>query len=247
MAQLSAQGPIGASGPTSQVWTTPYPHGLGERARDKAGNEYMFVQCLTAVAGSGLLVSITSDGLVAPLLNTSLLVCRVGVAQTTMAVGDGGWVQIYGTAFVQGNNSFNNAASTELTSIGAGVSTSEADANGLQPVPQFAVTSPTGTLSLVPLGGADEEVRSSLVSLSSNVQPFGNINIINGMYLLTATAVSNLPNAFIIAQYPTVTSPVSAVSNTTGPVTLTTLATSHIGGEWVVFLNYPYLSGIRTS
>jgi hypothetical protein len=40
---------------------------------------------------------------------------------------------------------------------------------------------------------------------------------------------------------------VSAVSATSGAVTLTTAATSHIGGEYVVFLNYPYLAGVRTS
>ena len=71
--------------------------------------------------------------------------------------------------------------------------------------------------------------------------------------LLTAAQVSALPDRIITDHWPTVTSPVSAVSNTTGPVTLTTLVSGttavagHIGGEWIVYLNYTILSGNPTS
>ena len=253
MAQLAAQGPIGASGPTSQVWTTPYPHKPGERARDKSGNEYLFVQCFVAVAGSGILVSISSDNLAVPLLITSLLSGRVGVAQTTMAVGDGGWVQVYGTAFVQGGVTQGPGClnSTDLATVvnqsGTITSVTDGDNFGLLCHPQFTVTSPTGTLGLAWAANADAVVGAvSQVSISSDAV-LGCFNPINGMYLLTPAAVSNLSDAFIIAQYPLVTSAVSAVSNTSGNVSHAVAGTSHIGADYIVFLNYPYLQGLRTS
>ena len=67
------------------------------------------------------------------------------------------------------------------------------------------------------------------------------------MYWLKPADVSALPDSYFTARFNNVTSPVSAVSNTTGPVTLTTRATSHLGGEYYVWLNYPYLMGNRTS
>ena len=254
MAFMIGPGPIGQAGGTSQVFTTPWPHSLGERARDKRGNEYMFVACRTAVAGDGILVSITADGYAAPLLHTSLLNARVGVAQKQMAVDEAGWVQIYGVCFVQGNNMAANAvgvgSSTDATSIGVLTSTSEADAFGLQPIPQLVATSPTGTLNFAVQALAAEETDSSLVSAASNTQ-LGALNLILGMQLLSAAQVSNLPNSYFTERWPTVTSPVSAVSDTSGPVTLTTYVSGttggHIGGEWVVFLNYPMLSGGKTS
>ena len=244
------QGPsMGFAGPTSETWTTPYPHAVGTKARDKDGNEYLFCSAVTAVAGNGILVSITADHQIAPLLGTSLLAARVGIAMQTLAVGAAGWVQIYGVAFVQGNAASANlaGATTNATSLSvANTSVTDGDAFGLFPRPQFVVTSPTGTIAFQvgtedALGGSD-----SLVSLSSNV--FGAmVNYIYGMYLMTAAQVSALPDRLITERWPNVTSPVSAVSDTSGPVTLTTLATSHIGGEYVVYLNYPYVSGVRTS
>ncbi len=249
---MIGQGPAGSGGPTSAVFTTPYPHSLGERSRDKRGNEYMFVQCVTAVAGDGILVSITPDCMAAPLLHTSTLNARVGVAQHQLAVGEAGWVQIYGIAFVQGNNMAANAvgvgASTDATSIGVLTSTSEADAFGLACIPQLVVTSPTGTLNLAARALGAVESDSSLVSAVSNPQ-LGALNEILGMSLLSAADVSALPNQYITDRYG-ITS-VSPVSNTTGPVTLTTYVSGttggHIGGEWVVFLNYPMLAGRQTS
>ena len=235
---------MGFAGPTSEVWTTPFPHALGTKARDKDGNEFLFCQAVTAVAGSGILVSITADHQIAPLLNTSLLAARVGIAMQTIAAASGGWVQVYGIAFVQGGAMA--AGSTELTSLnGSGVSVSEGDAFTLYPRPQLVVTSPTGTLGLHE-GVSDDTNTSEVASLSSNA-PFGNINIIHGMYLLSQAQVSALPDRLITEHWPNVTSPVSAVSATSGAVTLTTAATSHIGGEFVVYLNYPYLAGVRTS
>lgn len=254
MAHLHGQGPIGAAGQTSIVFTTPYPHTIGARMRDKDGNEYLFVQCATAVAGAGILVSITADHKAAPLLHTSGLQARVGVAQHQMAAAEAGWVQIYGVAFVQGNNMAANAvgvgSSTDATSIGVLTSTSEQDALGLACIPQLVVTSPTGTLNLAGRWAAAAESDSSLVSAASNTN-LGALNVIEGMYLLSAAQVSALPDALITAHWPNVTSPVSAVSDTSGPVTLTTYVSGttggHIGGEWVVYLNYPAVNGNLTS
>lgn len=254
MAQLIGPGPIGQAGPTSQVFTTPFPHRLGETARDYRGNEYLFVQCVTAIQGEGTLVSITADNQAAPLLHTSLLNARVGVAQKQMLTTEAGWVQIYGIAFVQGNNVGNTAvgtgASTDATSIGVLSSTSEIDAFGITCVPQLAVTSPSGTLNFAPKWDAATGTQSSLSSDASNL-PTAALNVILGMHLLTGAQVSALPDAYITERWPSVTSPVSAVSNTSGPVTLTTYVSGttggHIGGEWVVFLNYPMLQGNITS
>ena len=247
---------VAAAGPTSQVWSTsPFPHTVGAMANDQDGNQYLYVSAVTAVSGPGILVSITPDHQVAPLLHTTRLNARVGVAMARMDTNVAGWVQVYGVAFVQGNNMAANAvgvgASTDATSIGVLTSTSEADANGLLCIPQLVVTSPTGTLNLVERAGA-ANTQSSLVSDVSNTQ-FGALNVIQGMYLLTAAQVSALPDRIITDHWPTVTSPVSAVSNTSGPVTLTTLVSGttavagHIGGEWIVYLNYPILSGNPTS
>ena len=256
MAYLAAQGPIGAAGPTSATWTTPFPHALGDRARDKRGNEYLFVQCDTAVAGEGILVNISTNNHVVPLLHTGGILARVGVAQHQLLVDEGGWVQIYGTAFVQGNNSQCTSAvgqapnSTDLTSVNTITSVSDLDTtNGLLPCPQLNVTSPTGTLGFVfGIGTAAED--TSLTSLVSNTA-YGMYNLIQGMYILTAADVSNMPNAYITERWPNVTSPVSAVSNTTGVVTLTSYVSGstggHIGGEFVVFLNYPVTTGRFTS
>lgn len=246
---------ITAAGATSDVFSTsPFPQQLGTQQRDNDGNIYLFCSCVTAVAGAGILVSITADHQVAPLLHTSGLVARVGVAQKQLAVGEAGWVQVYGIAFVQGNNMAANAvgvgASTDATSIGVLTSTSEADALGLVCIPQLVVTSPTGTLNFAARWSAALESDSSLVSAASNTNT-GALNVIQGMYLLSAAQVSALPDRLITAHWPNVTSPVSAVSDTSGPVTLTTYVSGttggHIGGEWVVFLNYPAVTGNLTS
>jgi hypothetical protein len=199
------------------------------------------------------LVSIDANHQAAPLLATSLLATRVGVARSTEASAgvSAGWVQIYGVAFVWAKGFA--AESTDATSISDGSSVSEQEDFGLSPTPQLAATSPSGSIGWV--AGASDDLDangSSLVSESSNIFGYHN-QVIQGMFFLSAAQVSDLPDRIITARYPTVTSPVSAVSNTTGPVTLTTMvshssgAAPHLGGEMVVFLNYPYLPAVRTS
>lgn len=255
MAQLTGHPGAGPAGPTSQLWTTPWPHALGEKARDKDGNEYVFCAAITTNLGDGALVSIDANNQAAPLLNSSLNPTRVGVWRggTGSAGVDAGWVQIYGVSFVwyKGAAASTDNISQASLAANAGVSVSESDAFGLFPTPQVVVTSPSGTLGLL-AGVSDELAESSLVSLSSN--GFGAmVNIIKGMFVLTAAQVSNLPDRLFTARFTNTTSPVSAVSNTSGPVTLTSYvshasgAAIHPGGELAVFLNYPYLEGIRTS
>ena len=95
MALLTGPSITAAAGPTSQVWSTsPFPHTLGAMARDNDGNQYLYTSAVTAVSGPGILVSITADHRVAPLLHTSLLVARVGVAMARMDTNVAGWVQV---------------------------------------------------------------------------------------------------------------------------------------------------------
>lgn len=96
MAQLSAQGPIGAPHATSEV-TTDAQLALGTRMRDVAGNEYVYVsfgEVIRAgqwvhlrnatVAGGAVRVASTTAG-------------PVGIVTADASSNDNGWVQVYGT------------------------------------------------------------------------------------------------------------------------------------------------------
>lgn len=238
--------PLANAGPSSQTWTTPFPHKPGDKARDKDGNEYVFCSFLLAVAGSGVVVSITPTFEAAPLLGTSLLTGRVGVAGTTVAAAEGGWVQVYGLAAVMGGGD-NSSTDASVAAANGGTSVSEADAGSVWFDPQKQVTSPSGTLSLYSVDSSDTNPWTSEVATLTSNTWHGQRNTIWGMYWLKPADVSALPDSYFTARFNNVTSPVSAVSNTTGPVTLTTRATSHLGGEYYVWLNYPYLMGNRTS
>ncbi len=104
MSQLIGPGGMGQAGPTSNVWTTPFPHRPGERARDLDGNEYLFVD-FTATVYFGMLVSIDSLNRATGLLGTLTEGSRVGVVVGGLAStvsnfhptsDHGGWVQVYG-------------------------------------------------------------------------------------------------------------------------------------------------------
>lgn len=211
MSQLVGPGAIGLAGNTSDIWTTPFPHRPGDKARDKAGNEYVFVSFITTNVSGGLLVSINDRYEAAPLLGTTLKASRVGVAMTGATFStNGGWVQIYGTHL--GVQTF--GASDGLASDGT---------VGYFCIPQTSVGTPSGTLSLII---ADSSV---------------NQNLIYGMWLSDLASVSAFvaePGGFAV---PT--------SGTSGPstdlVTGTTNGTSmHSGQTYVVFLNYPFVTGI---
>ena len=89
------------SGGTSQVYTTPYPLKPGTRARDVAGNEYVFCDFTAAGAGGGnpygILVYILDDFTAIPFASTAGRTGAVGVVCGSRPTTDnGGWVQIYG-------------------------------------------------------------------------------------------------------------------------------------------------------
>jgi hypothetical protein len=135
MPQLVGPGAIAAAGPTSQVYTTPFPHKPGDKARDTDGNEYLFVHFDAAVF-PGVLVGISNIYRAHPLLGTALLPERVGVAMTDATSVNGGWVQVYG---------LHNAVQTGEASDGT--ASDQTVAYGL--IPQTSVGTPSGTLSLI--------------------------------------------------------------------------------------------------
>lgn len=202
---------IGAAGPTSQTWTTPWPHKLGDKARDKDGNEYVFCQCITTNVSGGILCSINDVYQAAPLLGTALLPSRVGVAMTGMtATTDAGWFQIYGLC-----------AGVQTAGASDGLVSDQTVEYVL--TPQGSVGTPSGTLTLFAAATTDAQ------------------NQIYGMWLSAMGTVSNLTtNKDFVIQG-------SAVSGPSTDVTATTNGTSmHIGQTYVCFLNYPYVTGVKS-
>ena len=98
MAELIGQGPIALPGGTSVVFTTPYPLKPGARARDLAGNEYLFVDFVGSVSAAQP-VSIKSDFTASPL--TVAERGPVGIALQIGTSDNAGWVQIYGRCYMQ--------------------------------------------------------------------------------------------------------------------------------------------------
>src|SRR3990167_5967596 len=157
MAELVGPGAIAAAGATSVIFSTPFPHRPGDKARDTEGNEYVFVD-FTAPVYYGCLVQITSIYLAAPLLGTANIPYRVGVvcSGTPSSVAgnhptsdNAGWVQIYGV---------HPAVQTE-TATDAGVS---ATAAAFWCIPQTSVGTPSGTLSVQAHGVAVSEDNTSI-------------------------------------------------------------------------------------
>lgn len=112
MSELSAQGPVGLPGGTSVVFTTPFPITKGARAKDSAGNEYVFCD-FTSTVNPGQPVQINSDFTAGILAVTGRGLFGVACARGTS--DNAGWVQIFGRCVMQ--------------IIASGVSPSD-DANG---------------------------------------------------------------------------------------------------------------------
>lgn len=139
MPLLTGTGSAFPSSGTSDVYTAvgaSFPLKPGTRARDTAGNEYVFCD-FTDTVYYGILVQITDTWLAAPLLGTASQPYPIGVVMASSATSDnGGWVQIYGLhTAVQ-----TNAVSDTVTTAGVG-------SYGL--TCQTSVTTPSGTLSFV--------------------------------------------------------------------------------------------------
>jgi hypothetical protein len=234
MARLVGPGIIGPPGPTSDIYTTPFPVRPGDKARDKDGNEYVFCAFVTSNVSGGVLVSIDSSYNAAPLLGTARLGSRVGIAMTgATATTNGGWVQIYGLHLAV-------QVSGATDSDGGSANLSSDQSVNYWLIPQTSVTTPSGTLAMVLTGTGTSIAESSTEA-----------NLIWGMWLVPAAEVSAIEDAKWIDMYPLVTSPVSAVSATSGAVTLisgTTNGTSmHTGTTRPIYLNYPYVNGLAQS
>jgi hypothetical protein len=224
MSTLSGQGAIGFAGNTSDFYTTPFPHKPGDKGRDKDGNEYVFVD-YTATVYFGCVVQITADYQAAPLLGTSLDPYRVGIACGGTATSDsgmtsnhGGWVQVYGMFYA-----------AQTGSASGGLSSDQSVAYHV--IPQASVGTPSGTFSLIAQGAGTSIAQSSI-----------DANRIWGMWVVPGAQVSNLANA------PSATVFGVSVSDTSGPSSVafgvSTATSAFIGSTHVVFLNYPYVTGV---
>ena len=221
MPELVGQGPPLAAGGTSVIFSAPFPHKPGEKARDKDGNEYVFVDFLNTVY-YGALVQINSLYQAAPLLGTANIPFRVGVvcsgnpSSADHPTSDqAGWVQVYGV---------HPAVQTGVATDG-GVSATAGGAYFC--IPQTSVGTPSGTLSLV--------VQATAVSII-NTSTSG--NVIYGMWVVDFAEVTDLTTwpGSSGASGPTSR---DILNDTSGANT-----SAFIGQTYAVFLNYPYVIGI---
>jgi hypothetical protein len=225
MAQLVGPGAILEAGATSVIFSTPFPHKPGDKARDADGNEYLFVD-FTATTYYGCLVQIDSKHQASPLLGTTLRPYRVGVVCGGVPTTDagahptsdnGGWVQIYGVF----SACQTGAASGGLSSDGT---------VAYWCIPQTSVGTPSGVLTLVAQGAGTSIAQASTDG-----------NIINNMWIVHAAEVTDL------ADYP-------GASGASGPATNDVLkstsganTSAYIGQTYAVFLNYPFVTGITVA
>ena len=226
MAELVGPGAALLGGATSVIFSTPFPHKPGEKARDNAGNEYVFVD-FTGNVYYGCLVQIDSLYTASALLGTAARAYRVGVVVSgtpSTVAGDhptsdnGGWVQIYGV----------HPAVQTNTATDGGVS---ATAGGsYYCIPQTAVGTPSGVLSVVVQGVAQATSNST-----------DDPNKIVGMWVVDFAEVSDLPN-WVGSSGASGPSSMDVLNATSGANT-----SAFIGQTYACFLNYPYVTGIRES
>lgn len=222
MPELTGPGQSLAAGSTSTIFSTPFPHKPGDKARDTDGNEYVFVD-FTANVYYGCLVQITSTYLASPLLGTSLRAFRVGVVcsgNPSTAAGNhptsdnGGWVQVYGI----------HPAVQTGTASGGGVSDSTV---AYWCIPQTSVGTPSGTLSVIAQGAGTSIAQSSADG-----------NMIYGMWLVNMDEVTDLTT------YIGASGASGPVTNDVNNATSGAATSAFIGQTYAVFLNYPYVTGI---
>ena len=247
MARLVGPGLIGAAGPTSATFTTPFPHRPGDKARDRDGNEYVFVY-FSAIVYPGTLVLINSEYVATPLLGTARIAGRVGVVMagdyTTNnhpLSASGGWVQIYG---------LNQAVQTGATSTALVSDNTVAYVC----VPQTSVGTPTGTFTVI----TGIAATSAVPSTTDPAQ-------IYGMWLVDVTEMSNLGTlaGYVsnfatsgvsgVASDPIDPSMVGFIAGGTSAGTVSDAAglntsfdntSAFIGNTYAVYLNYPYVTGV---
>jgi hypothetical protein len=220
MSNLVGPGAIGFAGNTSDYYTTPYPHKPGDKGRDKDGNEYVFVD-FTGTVYYGVCVQITADYKASPLLGTARDPYRVGVvcggtatSNSGLTSDHGGWVQIYGTFWGAQTGSASGGLASDNTVA-------------YHVVPQASVGTPSGAFSLIAQGAGTSIAQSSIDGAR-----------IWGMWVVPGAQVSNLDMPTGAAW----SSDTSGPSSTLFGVSAATSA--FIGDAYVVFLNYPYTTGI---
>ncbi len=223
MAELVGPGAIAEAGATSVYFTTPYPHHVGDKARDTEGNEYLFCD-FTATVYYGCLVQITSTHLASPLLGTASIAYRVGIVCSGEATTDNhptsdnaGWVQIYGT---------HPAAQTAIVSQGGAVGVSITAGGAYACIPQTSVGTPSGTFCMIAQGTGTSIAQTSV-----------DANIIYGMWVIDIGQTSDLTT---FPGTSGVTGPTSVLMGLTSGTNTSAFA----GGSFAVFLNYPYVTGI---
>jgi len=222
---------IGAAGPTSNFYTTPFPHKPGDKARDKDGNEYVFCD-FTAPAYYGQVVQITPEYLASPLLGTARVAMRVGVVMGGWPVTDnnfhgtsdhGGWVLIYGLhQAVQTGSASDGLTSDNTVAYVA--------------VPQTSVGTPSGAFTLItPVAG------TSIAQTSTDQAR------IYGMWVVPGALVSDFVTAWpSSATSGPATDPIDPSFGQTSATAASFDNTSaFIGATHVCYLNYPYVTGIE--
>lgn len=88
-------GSVASAGETSRVFSTPFPHEPGTRARDADGNEYLFIEYNEQVYG-GVWVAISNDGAFTGVVATNTSRNSLGIAMTGGTSDQAGWVMVYG-------------------------------------------------------------------------------------------------------------------------------------------------------
>ena len=214
------QGPTQTfGGGVSDVHTTPFPHALGTKARDSAGNEYIYVD-YSAPASPEMLVTIDESFIASPFVTASW--GRIGVVPDFGKLGqsentptmpasyqwtsdNAGWVQIYGRAYI-GTGTEDASASDE-----GGGTTLHTSAACIF-VPPTSVVTPTGTPNVV-----------AGLALSTSGQQY-----IVGMWVATDASLGTVVSGI--------------VGSTAGSSNPTNVPSWHAGGRTPVFLNYPYVA-----
>lgn len=223
MSELVGQGANAEAGGTSVIFSAPFPHKPGDRARDKEGDEFIFVD-FTATTYYGCLVQINSLYQAAPLLGTANKPFRVGVVCGGTPSSDAGqyptsdnagWVQIYGV----------HSAVQTGTATDGGVSATAGGAYFC--IPQTSVGTPSGVLAVLVQGANNG---------TSNATDDG--NVIYNMWVVDFAEVTDLTTwpGSSGASGPTSVLPNGETSGTN--------TSAFIGQTYACFLNYPYVTGI---
>jgi hypothetical protein len=157
MADFIGHGLEGLPGGTSCVYTTPFPVGVGTRARDTSGYEYVFCD-FTGAVNLYQPVVISSDFTAAAVGITGRGAVGIVCAQVGTS-NNGGWVQIYGRSMMQ---------------LAGG------DGGGTMPSPSDAANGPTTLATSIP---TVFKLGTSLTSPPALAWVSGNTSTGSGIYV----------------------------------------------------------------